>query len=131
MSTFQPITPNWLTAAWDGFVKDDPELQDAYDYQEYPSDLGGEGNWVDLYLTNTNEVPVGRLWINPETENIGLQELQFGNISYLTKIALELREFAHNGVSVLQAYDFIRKQYYADEQQTGDLATARIEASAV
>jgi hypothetical protein len=131
MSTFQPITPNWLTGVWDEFIKDDPELQNAYDYTDYPSDLGGEGNWVDLYLTDSNEFPVGRLWVNPETENIGLQELQFGNISYLTKIALQLREFNYHEVGVLPAYDFIRNQYYADEQQTGDLANARIEASAV
>lgn len=130
MTTFQPITPNWLTASWDEFTKEDPELQDAYNYPEYPSELGGEGNWLDLYITDTDEFPVGRLWINPETENIGLQELQYGNISHLTRIALELRELNYHGVSALQAYDFIRGQYFAGEQDTGDLAKARIEVSA-
>lgn len=130
MTTFQPITPNWLSGAWDAFIQDDPELQAAYDYPEYPSELYGDGNWLDLYLTATDDHPIGRLWVAPETDNIGLQELRGGNTDHLTRIALQLREFSYHGVSVLQAYDFIRRQYYADEQQTGDLANARIEVSA-
>jgi hypothetical protein len=123
--TFQPITPNWLTAGWDQFTADDPELQLAYDWSDYPSDRSGEGNWTDLYLDESDEFPVGRLWINPDTENIGLQALPQGNISYLTKIALELREFRHNGADPLTAYEYIKRDYFAGEEQTGDLADAR------
>lgn len=124
MTTFQPITPNWLTAAWDEFVRDDPELQDAYGYEDYPSDAGGEGNWIDLFLTNGDDFPVGRLWINPESNDIGLMELPDGNINHATKVALTLREFHHHGVSPLQAYDFIKNEYFCGEEQTGDLADA-------
>jgi hypothetical protein len=56
--TFQPITQNWLTAAWDKFVEDDPELENAYGYADYPSEMYGEGNWIDLYLTDSDEFPV-------------------------------------------------------------------------
>jgi hypothetical protein len=123
--TFLPITPNWLTGAWDQFIAEDPELEYAYDYANYPSDMYGEGNWIDLYLTDSDEFPIGRLWINPETENIGLQALPQGNISYLTKIALELREFRHNGVDPLTAYEYIKRDYFAGEEQAGDLADAQ------
>lgn len=122
MSTFQPITPNWLTAAWDQFVMDDPELQDAYGYTDYPSDLAGEGNWIDLYLDESDNFPVGRLWINPESGDIGLQELPDGNISHATKIALTLREFNKHEVSARLAYNFVKNEYFAGEEQTGDLA---------
>lgn len=127
MSTFQPITPNWLTAAFDQFVADDPELPMAYDYTDYPSEMSGEGNWLDLFLDETERFPVGRLWINPETGNIGLEELKYGNISHLTKIALELREYHYHDVDPLQAYSNIRSNYYADEEQTGELADAKIQ----
>jgi hypothetical protein len=43
----------------------------------------------------------------------------------LTKIALELREFNHNGVNPMQAYDYIKRDYFANEEETGDLADAR------
>lgn len=122
MSTFQPIRFSWLSASFDNFVQDDPELAVAYDYPDYPSEQSGEGNWIDLYLDATDEQPVGRLWINPDTENIGLEPLKGGNTDYLTKIALELREFNFNGVSALQAYDFIRQQYYAGVTETGELS---------
>lgn len=124
MPTVEPITPNWLTAAWDQFVADDPELQVAYDYADYPSDMTGEGNWVDLYLDPTDRFPVGRAWINPETDNIGLLALSNSNIDHLTKSALQLREFNYHGVPALTAYDFILNDYYAGEQQTGELADA-------
>jgi len=127
MSTFQPIRFSWLSASFDNFVQDDPELPHAYDYQDYPSEQTGEGNWVDLYLTEDDSNPVGRLWLNPDTENIGIEPLKGGNTDYLTKIALELREFNYNGVSALQAYDFIRRQYYAGVAETGELADAKIQ----
>lgn len=124
MTTFQPITPNWLTAVWDQFVADDPELQQAYDYTDYPSEMSGEGNWLDMYLTPGDEFPVGRLWLNFETENIGLQQLPNGNISYATKVALELREFHNAGVSPILVYAHIRNDYYCGVEQTGELAQA-------
>lgn len=128
MTTFQPITPNWLTAAWDAFIEADPELQDAYGYDDYPSDLGGEGNWIDMFLDTTDDHPVGRLWINPESSDIGLQELPNGNINHATKVALTLREFNHHGVSPLQAYSFVKNEYYCGEEQTGDLADVTVGA---
>lgn len=122
MSTFQPMTPNWLSASWDQFVADDPELQDAYGYSDYPSELGGEGNWVDLFLDESDDHLVGRLWVNPESSDVGLQELPGSNTDHATKVALTLREFNHHGVSVLQAYEFIKNEYFCGEEQTGDLA---------
>ena len=127
MTTFQPITPNWLTPAFDDFVDADPELQLAFDYADYPSDMSGEGNWIDLFLTPSDEHPVGRLWINPDTGSIGLQALPGGNITYATKVALELREFHHNGVDAIRTYDFLKGQYFANEEQTGDLKGAKVE----
>lgn len=126
MATFQPITPNWLTPAFDDFTDTDPELQLAYDYADYPSDMSGEGNWTDMFLTPSDEFPVGRLWINPETNNIGLEALPNGNITYATKVALELREFHHNGVDAMRTYDFLKDQYFAGEEQSGDLADAKV-----
>lgn len=127
--TLQPITPNWLTAAWDQFVAEDPELQQAYDWPDYPSEMSGEGNWLDLYLTPTDDFPVGRLWLNFDTENIGLELLPQGNINYATKIALELREYHHHGVNAINAYSQIRNDYYADEEQTGELSSAKVPAT--
>ena len=128
MSTFQPLGVVTQVAAWDEFVRDDPELANAFGYEDYPSDLGGEGNWVDLYLDTSDEFPVGRLWINPESSDVGLIELPNGNINHATKVALTLREFNHHGVSPLQAYDFIKREYYCGEEQTGDLADANTDS---
>jgi hypothetical protein len=130
MTTFQPLTPNWLSASWDQFVADDPELQDAYGYDDYPSVLGGEGNWVDLYLTLSDEHPVGRLWISPESSDIGLLELPNSNTDHATRIALTLRELNHHGVSVFRAYDYAKSMYFAGEEQTGDLSVAANTAGA-
>lgn len=124
MSTFQPITPNWLAGAWDQFVRDDPELELAYDYEDYPSDMTGEGNWIDLFLTVTDEFPVGRLWLNFETENIGLEQLQDSNINHATKVALTLRELHHHDVNAIRAYEFIRNEYFAGQELTGELSDA-------
>lgn len=124
--TFQPITPNWLSATFDQFMANDPELVAAYDYPDYPSEMTGEGNWVDIYVTETNDFPIGRLWVNPETDNIGLEQLEYSNPTYLTRLALELRELNYHDVPVLQAYDFIRSAYFANEQDTGDLANAKV-----
>jgi hypothetical protein len=124
MPTAEPITPNWLSASWDNFVENDPTLQDAYDLRDYPSNQIGEGNWVDLYLTDSEEFPVGRLWINPDTENIGINTLPGSNIDHLTKCALELRQLRAAGCDVFQAYDYIKSQYYAGEEETGELADA-------
>lgn len=127
MTTFQPIGANWLTASWDDFIREDTELDQARGWPEYPSDMTGEGNWVDLYLTETEDFPVGRLWINPDSGDIGLEPLQFGNITYLTKIACELREFNHHGVSARSAYDYIKQGYFAEDESTGELTEAKVE----
>lgn len=124
MTTFQPMTPNWLSGGWDQMVKDDPELELAYNYEDYPSEMSGEGNWMDLYLTTSNEFPICRVWLNPETENIGVQYLPGGNDTHATRIALQLREFNHNGVDAIRAFDFVTKQYYAGNWKTGELSEA-------
>ena|SRR6516165_513137 len=126
MTTFQPITPNWLTAAWDQFAASDPELEQAYGWPDFPSDRSGEGNWIDLYLTETDDFPIGRLWINPDTQNIGLIPLPDGNISYQTKIALELREYKHHRTDPLTAYDQIKSEYFGTQEETGNLKSAGV-----
>jgi hypothetical protein len=115
---------NWLTESFINMVNEDPELIDAYEYDDYPNDMTGEGNWIDLYLTESDEHPVGRLWVNPETQNAGVMPLQNSNADHLTRVALELREFAHHEVDATDAYDIIRGYYYAHQQKTGELADA-------
>ncbi|UOW92894.1 hypothetical protein SEA_LEOPARD_16 [Mycobacterium phage Leopard] len=129
MPTVEPITPNWLSATWDRLSADDPSLQAAYDLRDYPSEQSGEGNWIDLYLTESDDHPVGRLWLNPDTENIGLIMLPGSNIDYITKAALELRQLRAANVDVFQAYTYIKSQFYAHAEQTGDLADASIGAA--
>jgi hypothetical protein len=107
-------------------MRDDPELMKAYGWDDYPSDLAGEGNWVDLFLDETDDHPVGRLWINPDSGDIGLIALQHTNITYASKVALELREFAHHGVGPRLAYDYIKDDYYCGEEQTGELKEANV-----
>jgi hypothetical protein len=111
-----------LTAAWDQFSENDPELEQAYDWPDFPSDRTGEGNWIDLYLTDSDEFPVGRLWINPETENVGLEELKWGNTDHLTRIALQLRDCHHRGLSPLEAFEYVKGEYCCGAMQTGSLA---------
>lgn len=124
MTTFQPITPNWLSAGFGKMCEDDPSLEFAYDLKDYPSAQTGEGNWIDLYLTPDDSNPVARLWFNPDTENIGLILLPGSNIDYATKAALELRQLKAANVNVFQAYSYIKAQHYANAEQTGDLEDA-------
>lgn len=123
MTTFQPLRSNWLSAGFDQFVQDDPTLPEAYGYSDYPSDMLGEGNWIDLFLDDSDRFPVGRLWSDLES-NVGLIELRSCNTSYLTKSALELRQLQNAEVHPINAYNFIREQYYCGEEQTGELADA-------
>ena len=124
MTTFQPATPNWLSAAWDTFSAEDPSLQGAYDLRDYPSNQSGEGNWVDMYLTEDESNPIARLWVNPDTENIGLILLPASNVDYATKCALELRQLRDAKVDATAAYSYIKQQYFAGEEQTGELEDA-------
>ena len=127
MSTFQPLTPNWLSDGFAMIVADEPTLPDAYGLTDYPSDQTGEGNWIDMYLTdNSDQFPVGRLWVGTDTENIGLSELPGSNLDHLTRCALELRQLNEANVSVLQAFDYIKGLYYADAWHTGDLNEAMV-----
>jgi len=130
MSTFQPITPNWLSASWDDFNKEDSELIEAYDWPDYPDVMEGEGNWIDLYLDSGGKTLVGRLWVCPESQCIGLEQMPNGNATWLTKAALNLREFYRHDVGVLSAYDFIKEDYYCGEEQTGDLSDAAVNLDA-
>lgn len=129
MATFEPITSNWLSGAFQQMMEDDAELTEAYGWADYPSDMEGEGNWVDLYLTEDEEHPVGRLWMNPDSGDIGLIALRWGNTDYLTKIALELREYKRHGVTIFQAYDQIKGEYFAVEEQTGELKEAKVKVA--
>jgi hypothetical protein len=130
MSTFQPQTPGWLSPAWDQFYMDDPELQEAYGYPDYPSDMTGEGNWIDMFLDVAGQFPVGRLWLAPDTGSVGLEAVLNGDQTWLTKAALELREFNKHNVGIFSAYDYIKAGYYCGEEQTGDLKDARVNIDA-
>lgn len=123
MSTWPP-TPNWLSPMFDQFMMTDAELTMAYDWPDYPGELDGEGNWTDCYLNRDDEVAVGRVWVNPETNTAGILYLG-GNLTYYTKSCLELREFFRHGVPALSAYDFIKSEYYAGAEQSGDLTKAK------
>jgi hypothetical protein len=120
-----PPTPNWLGPAFDSFVQADPELIQAYDWPDYPGDMAGEGNWLDLYIDANGANPVGRLWVNPDKSVVGISFLEGGNLTYYTKACLELREMFHHEVTPLMAFDFIKQQFFAGEQQSGELANAQ------
>lgn len=126
MTTFQPVTPNWLTGAFDQFVVDDPDIIDAYGWDDYRSEMSGEGNWVDMFLDEAGEFPVGRIWFSPDTSDIGLELLPEGNLTWLTKSALELREFSKRGVSIFQAYEYVKRDYFCGEEQHGELTEAKV-----
>jgi hypothetical protein len=130
MTTFQPQTPNWLSPSWDDMYKEDPELIEAYGYPDYPDKMTGEGNWIDLFLDAGGQTPVGRLWIGPDAQTIGLEQVQNGNVTWLTKSALNLREFNKHGVGIFSAYDFVKNDYYCGEEKTGDLSDARVSIDA-
>jgi hypothetical protein len=68
---FKPITANWLSPAFDHLIFLYPELMVAYKLLDYPGAMEGEDNWIDLYLDEQGEHPVGRLWVNPENDGCG------------------------------------------------------------
>lgn len=123
---FKPITANWLSPAFDHLIFPYPELMVAYKVPDYPGAMEGEGNWIDMYLDEKGEHPVGRLWVNPENDGCGVQALPASHLDYVTRDALRLRVFHALDVWVLEAFDRIKAQYYAGETQTGDLAEAYV-----
>lgn len=119
-----PPYPKWLGPTFGDWCQEDPELLEAYEWPDYSGTMTGEGNWVDLFITQTDDFPIGRLWISPDQECVGMLPLPGGNQDYMTKSILELRELLHHEVDAFRAYDYIKNQYYADEEQTGDLSDA-------
>lgn len=107
MSTFQPTSPNWLGPGFSIITEAEPELIAAYNMPDYPSEDTGEGDWVDLYLDAAQQHTVGRLWVAPEENSIGLIELPGSNTDHLTRIALQLRDFQYNDVPVMNAWQYI------------------------
>jgi hypothetical protein len=123
--TFQPATANWLSPGFEQILKNEPELFAAYEYPDYPDDMSGDGDWVDLYLDDTGNDPVGRLWFAPDTDSVGVMSVPSGNGDHFTRIQLQLRDFHHQGLVPAGAFDFVRNDYFASEVRTGDLADAR------
>lgn len=120
-----PPMPKWLGPTFDQFAQQDPQLIEAYEWDDYPGEIKGEGNWIDLYLTPGDDYPVGRLWLSPDQEACGLMPLPNCNHDHMTRIILELRELHTNGVDAFAAYAYAKDQYYAGEEQTGELRDAR------
>jgi hypothetical protein len=91
--TFKPISAKWLSPAFDHLIYPYPELMVAYKLPDYPGAMEGESNWIDMYLDEEREHPVGRLWVNPENDGCGVVALPVSDLTYLTRDALRLRVF--------------------------------------
>lgn len=122
--TFKPIPPNWLSPGFTQICEAEPELVSAYDLPDYPGRMTGEGDWADLYLDDAGEFPVGRLWVAPEIDSIGVEELPGSNTDHLTRIALQLRNFNRQGVPPLNAFAHIMGEYATANVGFGDLHLA-------
>lgn len=125
--TFQPMRGSWLSPGFDRILADEPELLMAYNLDDYPDDMSGEGDWVDMYLDNAGKFVVGRLWVSADNNSIGCEALpDGGNMDHLTRVALQLRQFNQEHVPVLVTFDFIKSQYQCGPTNTGDLKNAEV-----
>lgn len=104
------------------------ELLRVYELPDYPGDMSGDGDWIDLFLDLTDEHPVGRLWISPKNNGCGTIAAELCNMDHATRVCLQLRDFQHHGLSALQAFDCVKDEYYCTQTETGDLADAKIPA---
>jgi hypothetical protein len=123
--TFKPASANWLSPGFEIILKNEPELFDAYEYPDYPGAMIGDGDWVDLFLDDTGNDPVGRLWFAPDTNGVGVEPLPACNGDHFTRIQLRLRDFHHQGLVPANAFDFVKGEYYCGVVQTGNLTDAR------
>src|SRR6516162_708462 len=96
--TFEPATANWLSPGFEVILKNEPELFDAYNYPDYPGVMEGDGVWDDLFLDDTGNDPVGRLWFAPDTNGVGIETLPACNGDHLTRVQLQFRDFHHHGL---------------------------------
>lgn len=129
MSSEIPM-PKWLSGpTFHQWVLEDKELLSAYDWPDYPGEMVGDGNWVDVFVTETDDFIIGRLWVNPEANSVGLEFIEGGDLLHFAKAALTLREFYHHGVDALQAYEYIKREFYCGEEETGELKDAVLSAA--
>lgn len=119
---FRPVNPKWLSPGFDRLVT--KPLLDAYELDDYPDAMEGDGNWVDLYFDEGGQNLAGRVWVNPDADAVGMQRQSYdANGDYMTRDALQLRIFHDRSVPALEAFDIIKDQYYCGEVQTGDLSS--------
>lgn len=124
--SFLPATANWLSPGFDHITEAEPELLRAYELPDYSGDMSGEGDWTELYLDPTDDHPVGRLWVSPENNGCGIIAAELCNMDHATRVCLQLRLFQLHGLSALQAFDYVKNEYYCTQIETGDLAEAKI-----
>ena len=124
--TFQPMRGSWLSPGFDNILADEPDLLLAYELPDYPREMSGEGDWVDLYLDADGKFPVGRLWMSPDNNSMGCEILaDGGNMDHLTRVALQLRQFNEVDAHPISAFEFVKDQYQCGPINTGDLVKAK------